>query len=182
MAPQPIQPTPQYPSPSGEAVVGVLVLRKPKSLGRYETYTGVVTNQRMIFAQMTNDMLTAASQQAKAQAKAEGKGFFGQWGDQLKATFGYAQRYLTMPPQTILAETPGNFAIDNNSIYEVKVKTRGDEQRQIYELEVEFKSAQGKFGYHMDQNNDFTDLLRRVYGDKVKMPFGYFSKSINLKF
>jgi hypothetical protein len=74
-----------------EFTAGVIVFKKPKSLGRYDTYTGVVTNQRLIFAQLTNEMISAASRESKEQAKAEGKGFWGQWSDQLKATFGYSK-------------------------------------------------------------------------------------------
>jgi hypothetical protein len=49
-----------------------------KSLGRWDTFTGVVNSQRLIFAQMTNEMIKAAAQQSRDQAKAEGKGFWGQ--------------------------------------------------------------------------------------------------------
>jgi hypothetical protein len=176
------QPAPIMPQVGGEATVGVILFRKPKSLGRWDTYTGVVTSQRLIFAQMTSEMLKIAVQQSRDQAKAEGKGFFGQWSEQLKATFGYSQRYLTMPPQTILAETPGNFELYNNTISEIKVKLKRDSEGQVHELEVEIHSTAGKYEFHIDENSDFTDLLKRVYGDRVKMPFGYFSKSINLKF
>ena len=82
------QPAPIMPQVGGETTVGVILFRKPKSLGRWDTYTGVVTSQRLIFAQMTNEMLKTAVQQSRDQAKAEGKGFFGQWSDQLKATLG----------------------------------------------------------------------------------------------
>ena len=68
--------------------------------------------------------MLAAAQQARDHAKAEGKGFWGQWSDQLRATFGYINKYLTMPPQTILSETPGNFALPNNAISEIHVKHR----------------------------------------------------------
>ena len=78
-SPMPAQPQPM-PQQSGEATVGVIVFRKMKSLGRYDSYAGVVTTERMIFAQLTADMLNQAAQQARDQAKAEGKGFFGQWG------------------------------------------------------------------------------------------------------
>ncbi|MCW4004756.1 MAG: zinc ribbon domain-containing protein [Candidatus Bathyarchaeota archaeon] len=167
---------------SSESTIGVILLRKPKSLGRYDTYTGVLTNQRVIFAQMTSEMLTQAAQQAKEQAKAEGKGFWGQWSEQLKGTFGYTKKYLTIPPQAILAETPGNFALNNNAINEVKVHLKGaNQQNQRRELEVEFCSNSGKHVFRMDENSDFTGLLKQVYGDRVKMPFGYFSKSINIK-
>ncbi len=109
MQPQQYQAPPQIQQPSSisqtqtsaEPIYGVILFRRMKSLGRWDTYTGVVTNQRLIFAQMTNEMIKAAAQQSRDQAKAEGKGFLGQWGDQLKATWLYSQKYLTMPPQTI---------------------------------------------------------------------------------
>ena len=173
-----MQPSQVIPQASGEATVGVILFRKPKSLGRWDTYTGVVTSQRLIFAQMTSEMMKAAVQQSRDQAKAEGKGFFGQWAEQLKGTWGYSQRYLSMPPQAILAETPGNFELYNNTISQIKVKLKGDQEGQVRYFEVEFHSTMGKFEFHIDENSNFTDLLKKVYGDRVKMPFGYFSKTI----
>jgi hypothetical protein len=79
--PPAMQPAAQMSQMSSESTVGVILFRKPKSLGRYDTYTGVVTNQRLIFAQMTSEMLTAAAKQSREQAKAEGKGFWGQWAE-----------------------------------------------------------------------------------------------------
>jgi hypothetical protein len=181
-APPRIQPAPVMPQVGGETTVGVILFRKVKSLGRWDTYTGVVTSQRLIFAQMTSEMLKIAVQQSRDQAKAEGKGFFGQWSEQLKATFGYSQRYLTMPPQMILAETPGNFEFYNNTISEIKVKVKRNEEGQVHDLEVEIHSTAGKVEFHIDENSDYTNLLKQVYGDRVKMPFGYLSKSVNIRF
>lgn len=189
-APPEPQPQPQMPPAyvaqpqnSTETTVGVILFRKPKSLGRYDTYTGVVTSERLIFAQMTSQMLNDAAMQARDKAKAEGKGFFGQWGDQLKSTLGYINRYLNMPPEAILAETPGNFAIPNNTVNEVKIHLKNDyNDNQRRELEAEIKTSSGNYKYNMDENSDFTDTLKRVYGDRVRMPFGYFSKSLNIKF
>jgi hypothetical protein len=166
---------------AGEATIGVILLRKPKSLGRWDTYTGVVTTQRFVFAQMTSEMLKVAVEQSREQAKAQGKGFFGQWSEQLKATWGYSQRYLSMPVQAILAETPGNFFLYNSTVSEVKIKLKGDGEGEKRFLVVEFYSNLGMNEFHMDENSDFTGLLKQVFGDRVKMPFGYFSKSINIK-
>lgn len=166
---------------SSEQITGAIVLRKPKSFGRYDTFTGVVTNERFIIAQMTSDMVKDAAMQAKEQAKAEGKGFWGQWSDQLKASFGYTKRYLTMQPEAIIAETPGNFAINNNTIRELKLKIKHlDADGDRKEWEIEIHSTAGKYEYRMDENSHFVDLLKKAYPDRVKMPFGYFSKSINI--
>jgi hypothetical protein len=186
VAPEPVPNTVAEKAPTQsttEPVLGVLLLRKPKSLGRYDTYSGVLTPQRLIFAQMTGDMLKEAINQARAQAKAEGKGFFGQWGEQLKASASFASRYYHIEPSVALSETPGNFALGNNTINEVKLKlkTYGNPDNNQREFEVEFKGSSGKYKYRMDENNDYLNMLKQVYGDRVKKPFGYFSKG-GLKF
>jgi hypothetical protein len=177
---EPAKLSPQTPS---EVVVGVMMLRKPKSLGRYDSFAGVLTNQRFILAQMTGEMLKNAAMQAKEEAKANGKGFFGQWSEQLKASFGYARKYLSMQPDAIMAETPGNFAISNNSISEIKLKLKniGNQDMDRHEFELEIKSSGGKHEFRMDENNDYVKILKQVYQDRVKMPFGYFNHTINIK-
>jgi len=162
-----------------ESVIGVMSLRKPKSFGRWDSFTGVVTNRRLIFAQMSSQMVKAASDAAVAQAKAEGKGFFGQWGDQLRAAFNVSQRYLRMQPSAILSETPGNFDIANSFITEIELKL--EKQGNADEFEIQVKSASVKYEFRMDENSDYVKLLKQVYGEKVKMPFGYFSHGINIK-
>jgi hypothetical protein len=173
-------PTPTQNMQDGtENTVGVILLRQQKSFGRYDTYTGVITNQRFIFAQMTNDMLKDAAMQAKEQAKAEGKGFWSQWSEQFKASMGYSKRYLTMSSQAILSETPGNFALNNYSIQEIVVHLKGTHQdNQRREFEIEIKSTGGKYRYRMDENSSLVDVLKKVY--LVRMPLGYFSKTINI--
>jgi hypothetical protein len=163
----------------GENVIGVMLLRKPKSMGRYDTYTGVVTTQRLIFAQMTSEMLTNAIQAARDQAKSEGRSFWGQWEEQLKASFGYTKRYLSMDPNATLAETPGNFFVNNADIREVKLNLknlhRGNESVKLLEFELEVHNPQGKYEFRMDERDEYVNLLKQVYGERVKMPFGYFS-------
>jgi hypothetical protein len=171
------------PQQTGEATVGVILFRHPKSLGRYDSYVGVVTTERLLFAQLTSEMLNQAAQQARDQAKAQGKGFFGAWGDQIRATMGYINRYMSIPPQAILSETQGNFAIYNSTISEVKIHLKGqDENDGPREFEAEIKSSGGTYKYRLNEDSQSTDLLKRVYGDRVKMPFGYFNKAVNIKF
>ncbi len=67
--------------------------------------------------------------QSRGDAKANGKGFLGQWGAQLDATSNYHEVYLHMPPDAALAESPGNFAIDRGTIKKVKYKTRDGPRR-----------------------------------------------------
>jgi hypothetical protein len=182
VAPVNVQPAGQAGS---ERIIGALLLRQPKSLGRFDSYAGVITTNRMIIALITNQMITQSVQAARDQAKAEGKGFWGQWADQLKTSFGYTQRFLSMQPAAILAETPGNYAIDNNAISEIKIHLKelhrgNDSAIHQHEFEIHVHSAVGNVKYKMDENSNYIDLLKSVYGDRVKMPFGNFSKAINI--
>ncbi len=36
--------------------------------------------------------------------------------------------------------------------------------------------------FPVNENSDYTNLLKQVYGDRVKMPFEYFYKSSNIRF
>ena len=50
------------------------------------------------------------------------------------------------------------------------------------EFTVEIHSTVGKYEYNTDENSDYVELLKQVYGERVKTPFGYFSKTINIGF
>ena len=141
-----------------------------------------MTSQRLIFAQMTGDMLKDAVKQAREQAKAEGKGFFGQWGDQLKASAFYSSRYYNMDASAVLSETQGNFAVQNSSVSEVKLKLKDTgNQSNLREFEIEIKSSSGNYKFRMDKNKDYVKHLKQVYGDRVKTPMGYFGGGLHIK-
>jgi hypothetical protein len=94
-----------------------------------------------------------------------------------KSQIRYSQKYHNMAPSAILSETPGNFAVDNNAIKEIKLKLKniGQANMDLHEFEIEIASYSGKFEFRMDEKDDYVKLLKQVYGDKVKTPLGYFS-------
>jgi hypothetical protein len=121
-------------------------------------------------------MITQAVAEAQAKARAEGKGFFGIMKDQMGAQFGYAARYETMPPDQALAETQGNFAIENTRITAInlKLKDTGSGNFEYNEFRISVESPDGKHEYMMAEDDRYINLLKQVYGDRVHMPFGYF--------
>ena len=146
----------------------------------YDTYNLIVTNRRMIFAQLTSAMLNAAIVEAQAKAKAEGKGFFGIVGDQMAAQFQYARRYESMAPDVVLAETPGNTALENAAISAIDLRVLSDDDTSYSQFVMTIKSSAGKAEYRIGQDDRFTNILKTAYGDRVHMPFGY-SQVGNLK-
>lgn len=164
-------------TPGGEEVIGVIAnARKVKFLGAsWDTWNIVVTNRRMIMVQMTSAMITAAVAEAQAKAKAEGKGFFAIMKDQMAAQFGYAVRYETMPPEQALAETAGNFALENSRITAInlKLKDTGHGDFEYNEFRISIESPDGRHEYLMAEDDRYINLLKQVYSDRVHMPFGY---------
>ncbi len=172
---------------SGEEILGIIPnARKMKMMGMaYDTFTIVVTGRRMILAQLTQEMLNSAIAEAQAKAKAEGKGFFGVWGDQMAASFGFAKRYETLSPDVALAETPGNVALDNARISAITVSEirSNDDDGSSNQLRLNIDSADGRFEYVIAEDDRFTTLLKNVYGDRVKLPFGLFKAGpVRIKF
>jgi len=78
-----------------------------------EAFNIVVTNQRMIFAQMTSEMIKAEA------ATHRGQGIGGVF-KAMGAGYSLWQRYPQMSPDQALTETPGNFGIYMNQIRKVK--------------------------------------------------------------
>jgi hypothetical protein len=108
-----------------ERVVGVIgrFTRASGFMGvKQKLYTLVVTDRRVIFAELTKERMKRLSQEAEAQAQAEGKGFFGRASAQMHSRDGVAEAYWSMSPDEALRETPTNFAIDRSDIKKVKFK------------------------------------------------------------
>jgi hypothetical protein len=98
-------PTPTEPAPPSAQTVAAPVYAPPSSseqilsiLGgitiasgfmglKRTSYTMIMTSTRVILAELTQDMLKSAIEDARSDTKAEGGGFFKQWGAQLAASF-----------------------------------------------------------------------------------------------
>ena len=112
---------------TGEGVRAVIpnaTLRSGFMGVKSKSYTLILTDRRVIFAQITMAMMKQLVADARDGAKPEGKGFLGQWGAQLSAYSAWAQRYLEMSPDQALAETAANFAIERSDITKTSMKTR----------------------------------------------------------
>jgi hypothetical protein len=149
-------------------------IKKPKTFGTPEGFNAAVTDSRVIFAKLTNDLLKKAAAQANEAGKAEGKGFLGRWGDQIAATMTYGDRYLQYTPEQVLQENSDNFAINFEEIKSIEFKEKrriqdaGSIMRRIYG-EVTFDTARGKTTYQIDgMPVDDIAAMKAVIGAKVR--------------
>jgi hypothetical protein len=129
----------------------------------------------MILAQLTADMLNAAYKEAAEKAKAEGTGFLEQMTHQMTVAFQYSQKYETMPPEFALAETNGNRAIENVRIFAINMKEKPNRDSiEFSEFIMTVQSTDGKFEFHIGEDDRFINILKTAYVEKVHMPVGYF--------
>jgi len=144
-------------------VVGGLVQSSGFMGVKQQTYSLILTDYRIIFAQLTKEKMTELIGQARDGAKSQGKGFFGQWGAQIGASGKYHQVYWQMSPEAALAETPGNFAIDRAAIKKVKFhsSTSGDDSSPMMEYVI-IKTSAGK---HKLRVNGSLSMVKRAFRD-----------------
>ena len=147
--------------------------RMMKPTSSSDIYTIVFTPNQAIFAKLSGEILTDVVKKSQAQGKAQGKGWLGRAGDQMRAKGAAHLRYLEMTTWQILAETPGNFAIDHASVASVSVRvvyepTNEDGPGDAY-TEIEFDTAGGKLKYRLRmQAKDVVETLNNFYPGRIK--------------
>jgi hypothetical protein len=161
-----------------EMVLGAIADARMKTgFLKSEAWVLVVTDQRLLGARVTDELMKYVVEQARAQAKASGSGFFGQWGAQIKASFALGQRYAAMTPAAILAETPGNWALWPGQVSSIRVehKTRGagsDSDQTIDYLKITIETPGGKGVYETNDDKpsqrEVQGLLARTFGAAVR--------------
>lgn len=116
------------PLPTGSeqviAVIGGLTRLSGFMGTRQKRYTLVVTDRRIVFAELTKDRVSELTHQACDDAKTAGEGLLGRAGAQMHSIDGVAATYWKLSSDAALGETPGNFAIERSAIVKVKFKSK----------------------------------------------------------
>jgi len=157
-------------APLGEGIVGVIsMVQRRKGLFGSESFTLVLTLERLIFAKMTSEMLKDAVVDARQQAKSQGKGFFGQWKAQLGAYSARARAYFDMPVEAILREHPDNFQIPVSQVRKVQVRHGAyDEETNTPDQLIIHAGNKYRFNLAGTGAGETKKILKQVLGDRVK--------------
>lgn len=157
----------------GEEIVGIVshVLQSTGGIGS-KHYTMITTNQRLIIAQFTGQIMKEAMVQSKNKG---GKGLLGGLlaGRVLtpENIVNYTDRYWSMAPEQIISENPGNFSLEISSISMVKVEYQrtksmsDDSSIGFYVLIID--SIYGQYSFIFDADPQDMEVLRSVLGNKL---------------
>ncbi len=151
-----------------ERVLCAVPVHERKFFRGPDPYAFVLTDRRTILVPFSKDALKSAGEDAKGQARAEGKGFFGRWGAQIRAVTGYAQPFLTMEPDRIL-EAPGAVAIDNASVAAAKLSETSDGDSSSTTWVIHLTSLDGKRKFELRaQPGDLATAMKQAYGERFR--------------
>jgi hypothetical protein len=152
-----------YTATAGERVIGILPgLYRQKGFMQREIFNAVVTDRRIIFALATQEMIKDEGKKRWEDSKKEGGGGWakGLWSN-MTVGANYHKRYLSLAPDSILAETPDNFFIDRAQVKWIKAGlgalrhrdrhssgtfTFGHADREDGKLEIELLKGHFTFG------------------------------------
>jgi hypothetical protein len=135
-----------------------------KRFGNPNYYTGVLTNQRLVFVPMTKNMLKEVSEISMQQAK--GKIIPG------PIIYPYQQNYLSMSPSAIIAGSPSCLVIENSGVFEINltiIGAIGDGYSDTDEYELKIKSVQGNYTFRLTKRYEYVTRLRQIYQDKLRL-------------
>ncbi len=153
-----------------ENIVGIIPDLSSGFLGQ-RVYTLVVTNYRLIFAEKTNDMVKQEIERAKAQAEANGAGFFGKWKASAATGFNFHNRYYNIPLQAILQENPNNYEIRPEQIKSIKVRSGHHDQRygttSPNKMVIKWTGGKEKYSFENLDTDKVKNILFQVIGSKV---------------
>jgi hypothetical protein len=125
-------------------------------------YTLILTDRRIIFAKLTQQIRLEADQMM--QVNDQGKGFWGKWKSQVSGHNWVLDRYKNNTPEQALRESPENFAFDHNSIRSVLIKYWSDDQGDSeYYFEMQTDSQLIKFRTIRNYEKEF----EQVYAKRV---------------
>ena len=172
-------------SPAAEAIgITITGLKKPKSFGRWDTFNLLVSPQRMILAPLTSEAINKAVMDARDKAKAEGKGFLGQWGAQIGTSFRYADRFKGWTPDAAVADNPGSVVIPNESVTEVKLlrdrKGRGSGSVEQINYRLEIESTLGEYRFELDGLDEQFHGFRQLFGGRFMTDAGFGGLNISV--
>lgn len=159
-------------NPDGEELLGFIpALKKKTGLFRTKTYTLVVTNRRLIFAELTNKMMQAAV--AEANEASKGKGMLARMKEAATSQQRIYSRYYNLTAEEILRENPENFALNNDEVKKVRMHIgdfyadQGNKQSDTMVIQTTREKI--KLVFHYDNSTaEARKVLWRAFGNKVK--------------
>jgi hypothetical protein len=156
---------------TGEEIVGIIPNTQSGFLGQ-KAYNLIVTNHRLIVAELTNDMIKNEMKKVKEDSKKQGDGFFTRWTKTMTSgANSYYKKYFSMPVENILNENPNNYCIFINNIKKIRVHNgymHNEGKRIPNEIKIKWDNGKESFRFTSIESVEAKNILRKTFGVLVK--------------
>ena len=150
-----------------ERVLGVIPNVKSGVFGQ-KGYNIVVTDTRIVIAQLTSGMIREEAKRIARESKEKGEGRLKRMAATMMAGMNLHRRYLSMPVAGIIVETNGNFTIESNQIESIKIKADFSDDKTGHELRKKWTGGKTTFHFSDIGPKDAKSLLKQTFGNLVK--------------
>jgi hypothetical protein len=137
---------------------------------RTDTLNLILTPARLIFVPVTSQEMREAIRIAHDEAKAQGRGMFGQVAAQMAWVDVVCRRYRSMPVDALLAQSPGSFFILSNQVSRIRFRDMASNDDAAVEQEMIVESMSGKHRFDLSRvpAGDIRQRLKRVLPHAVR--------------
>lgn len=135
-----------------ETIVGIIPNTHSGMFGQ-KAYNLIVTNERLIIATLTSEMIKQHAKETSENGKAAGEGRLKRWAKSAFSGYNYYEKYFNMNPDDILAEHQDNYYLDAGMIKKISVKQGHIDHESGKSLpnELKIKSSKGKLKFTFSQ-------------------------------
>ncbi len=153
-----------------EKIIGIIPNTHTGIFGN-KCYNLVVTDKRLIAAELTSQMIKDAAKKNSEESKARGEGLLKRMASTMFSGTNYYDKYFSIPIEQIISENPGNFVIEPHMVRKIKVSYRAiDAEQNKYQNELKIKWTGGKsvFRFNSISTKDAKNILANTFSSQVK--------------
>ncbi len=151
-----------------ERVTGVIPDLRTGRLGR-TSYSLIITDRRLIFAEITNELLK--KERKKSVDGAQGGGFMSRWKASLSSNTNFHERYYKIPPEYALSENPNNYEMRPEEIQTVKLRDSqvwsNDGKQSPNKMVIRWSGGKNKYDFQRVNTGEAKKALVPLLGPKV---------------
>ncbi len=151
-----------------ERVTGVIPDLRTGWLGK-TSYSLIITDRRLIFAEITNELLK--QEREKAVSKNQGGGLMSKWKASMGSHYNFHERYYRMNPDEALRENPNNYGMRPEEIQTVKFRGSqvwsNDGKQTPNKMVIKWSGGKTKYDFQRINVSEVKKALIPLLGPKV---------------
>jgi hypothetical protein len=155
---------------TGEEIVGIIPNTHAGFLGQ-KAYNLIVTNHRLIAAEITKDMINDAVKKTIDESKEQEDGFFKRTAKTMTSGLNLYRKYYEMPIQNIINENPGNYSISVDDVKKIRINIGmmyENDRQNPNEIRIKWNTGKETFRFSNISSSDVKNILKKTFGNRVK--------------